>query len=156
MHRAYIGLGANLGDRAANIRAAMTALKRLGTVAATSSLYRTKPWGDPDQPQFLNAAVLLETTLAPRDLLRAIKAIEVELGRVPTRRWGPRAIDLDILTYDDRDIEEHEPSTLRVPHPFLNQRAFVLVPLAEIDERYVPMRDRLGEEELAGVRPYES
>jgi 2-amino-4-hydroxy-6-hydroxymethyldihydropteridine diphosphokinase len=152
LHRAYIGLGANLGDRAANVRAAMTALKSLGTVAATSSLYSTKPWGDPDQPEFVNAAVLLETALAPLDLLRAIKAIEVELGRVPTRRWGPRAIDLDILTYDDADIDERESSGLRVPHPFLSERAFVLVPLAEIDNGFAEMRDRLGEEELAGVR----
>jgi 2-amino-4-hydroxy-6-hydroxymethyldihydropteridine diphosphokinase len=89
-------------------------------------------------------------------LLRAIKAIEVELGRVPTRRWGPRAIDLDILTYDDAEIDERESSGLRVPHPFLGERAFVLVPLAEIDAGFAEMRDRLGEEELSGVRLYEA
>ena len=154
-HRVYIGLGANLGDRAGTLRAAMTELGRLGSVAAISSLYETRPWGDLDQPDYLNAAVRLETDLEPDELLGELKGIELRFGRVPARRWGPRALDLDILTYDDREIDRRDPRKLQVPHPHLRSRAFVLVPLAEIDEAFAAMRDRLDPDELSGVRPYE-
>jgi 2-amino-4-hydroxy-6-hydroxymethyldihydropteridine diphosphokinase len=130
---AAIGLGSNLGNRARNVRAAIVELRRVGTVRAQSRLYASKPWGKSDQPDFCNAAVLLDTLLEPRDLLSRLKALEQELGRVPGERWGPRHIDLDILTYDDREIAEPD---LQVPHPRLFQRAFALVPLAEIDPRF--------------------
>jgi len=139
---ARIGIGASieLGDATANVRAAIRLLARAGTVARISSLYRTKPWGRTDQSDFVNAAVALETQLEPRELLTALKAIERELGRTPSVRWGPRAIDLDILTYDDRSIDE---AGLVVPHRHLYERAFALVPLAEIDPRFRPALDAL-------------
>ena len=147
-HRAYVGVGANLGDPAANVGRALDLLGELGTVAARSSLYRTKPWGKEDQPWFVNAVALLETALEPPALLERLRALERRLGRVPGERWGPRIIDLDLLAYDDMESGDE---TLRLPHPHLSERAFVLVPLAEIDERYAVLRDRLEARELAGV-----
>ncbi len=149
-HRAYVGIGANLGDPAANVERALAALGDLGTVTRTSSLYRTRPWGNADQPHFVNAAAVLETGLEPRALLAALKSLERRLGRVETERWGPRAIDLDLLAYDD--VERNEPG-LRLPHPRLRERAFVLVPLAEIEPGYAAARDALPAEELQGVEP---
>jgi 2-amino-4-hydroxy-6-hydroxymethyldihydropteridine diphosphokinase len=149
-HRAYIGLGANLGNAAANVENAFSALGDLGSVVARSQLYRAKPWGKVDQPAFVNAVALLETPLAPRALLAALGAIEKRLGRTASERWGPREIDLDLLLYDDVEIREPE---LHVPHRHLRERAFVLVPLAELDARFAPMRDALAASELAGVVP---
>lgn len=139
-HRAYIAIGSNLGDAEANVRDAIAALGELGAVERMSSLYRTKAWGKTDQPDFINAVALIETGLNPRSLLIALKAIEVDLGRVPSERWGPRAIDLDILTFDDLRVEEEG---LTIPHPSMNERAFVLVPLAEIDPSFAVLRDAL-------------
>lgn len=150
VHRAWIGLGANLGDPAASVERALSALNGLGTVLRASSPYRTRPWGKTDQPDFVNAAALLETDLDPRDLLIALKALERRLGRVETERWGPRAIDLDLLAYDQVTLEE---IGLRLPHPRLRERAFVLVPLAEIEPAYAAARDALPAEELQGVEP---
>jgi 2-amino-4-hydroxy-6-hydroxymethyldihydropteridine diphosphokinase len=125
----YIGLGANLGNREANLRAALRGLWRMGRVEAVSSLYETQPLG-PEQPAFLNAACRFETGLEPRPLLRFLQGLEHELGRRPGgERWGPRPIDLDVLLYEDRVIDEGD---LTVPHPRLAERAFVLAPLAEI------------------------
>jgi 2-amino-4-hydroxy-6-hydroxymethyldihydropteridine diphosphokinase len=145
--RAAIGLGANLGDPRATLERAIVALERLGTVAARSSFYRSAPWGVTDQAEFVNAALLLDTSLEPLDLLHALKTIEGELGRVETFRWGPRVVDLDILTYGDRVVDERE---LTVPHARLFERAFALAPLAEIDPAFsaayaaLPARERDG------------
>lgn len=149
-HRAYLSLGANLGDPAQTIADAFVALDRIGTVVKRSRLYRTAPWGNTNQPEFVNAAALLETDRAPRELLHELQKIETALGRTPRERWGPREIDLDILTYDDDAIDE---PGLHVPHPNMRERAFVLVPLAEIDPAYNALRDALPERELAGVTP---
>ncbi|MEO6836264.1 MAG: 2-amino-4-hydroxy-6-hydroxymethyldihydropteridine diphosphokinase [Candidatus Tumulicola sp.] len=148
-HRAFVGLGANLGDAVENVERALAALGEIGTVLARSSLYRTRPWGKTDQPEFVNAVAQLETNLDPNGLLAALQAIEVRLGRVSGgERWGARVIDLDVLSYDDRCIDE---PGLRVPHPRMRERAFVLVPLAEIDSAYASFRDALPASELAGV-----
>jgi 2-amino-4-hydroxy-6-hydroxymethyldihydropteridine diphosphokinase len=147
-HSAYIGIGSNLGDRFGNVESACAALLELGCVVRRSSLYRTAPWGNLEQPWFLNAVALLETKLPPRALLIRLLEIERELGRVRRERWGPRAIDLDLLIFDELEIDE---AGLRVPHPRMRERAFVLVPLAEIDERFAPLRDALQVDELAGV-----
>jgi 2-amino-4-hydroxy-6-hydroxymethyldihydropteridine diphosphokinase len=147
-HRAYIGIGTNLGDLMANLERAREALARLGTIIAESSIYETAPWGNLDQPSFLNAVALLQTRLAPRELLEGLQEAERRLGRTVRERWGPRVIDLDLLLYDDIDIDE---PGLRVPHPHLRERAFVLVPLAEIDARFEALRDELDASELAGV-----
>lgn len=141
--RAYIGVGANLGDPQATVAAALQALTALGRVTARSSFYRTQPWGKRDQPYFVNAVAALETDLAPRALLSALKRLERRFGRVPGERWGPRALDLDILTYGDLRIAEPD---LCVPHPRLRERAFVLVPLAEIDPAWAAARDALGDD----------
>lgn len=129
--RAWLSLGSNLGDRAALIG---EAIRRLGArpgirVAATSALYRTAPWGDPDQGAFLNAAVAVRTVLEPHAFLESCLGIERELGRVRTRRWGPRAIDIDVLHMDGVALRDER---LTLPHPLWRERAFVLVPLAEI------------------------
>ena len=129
---ACIGLGANLGDPAAALREAFEALARLPAtrLLAASRLYRTPAWGRTDQPDYVNAAALLETALDPQALLAALLDIERRAGRVRDGdRWGPRTLDLDLLLYDDRVIDL---PGLRVPHPHLHERAFALVPLAEI------------------------
>jgi 2-amino-4-hydroxy-6-hydroxymethyldihydropteridine diphosphokinase len=149
-HHAYLGIGANLGEAAESVERAVEALQELGKVLRSSPLYRSEPWGVPDQPPFVNAVVLLETSLEPRALLAELGKIERRLGRTPGERWGPRAIDLDLLLYDDLEIDSPE---LHVPHKHLRERAFVLVPLAQLDARFAPLRDALDASELAGVVP---
>jgi len=152
--RAYIGVGSNLDDPVRQVSAAIEALGSLGEVSAVSSLYRTQPWGKTDQPAFVNAVVALETTLRPHALLGALKRLETQLGRARTsERWGPRRIDFDILMYGDEEIDDGD---LVIPHPRLHERAFVLVPLAEIAPQYAAMRDALDERERAGVSAMES
>ena len=153
LHRAYVGIGTNEGDRAGNVERALAALSDFGDVVRRSSLYRTEPWGKLDQPWFLNAVALVETELPALQLLAALHAIEDQLGRVRSDRWGPRTIDLDLLLYDDADIDENG---MQVPHPRLRERAFVLVPLAEIDDRFESLRDALPASELAGVVRHEA
>lgn len=127
---AYVALGANLGDRAATIRAALDRLAGLGEVTAVSSLYETPAWPDPAAaPPYLNAAAALRTGLAPLDLLRALLTLEADLGRVRSVPNAPRTIDLDLLLVGDAIMQTPE---LTLPHPRLHVRAFVLVPLAEI------------------------
>jgi 2-amino-4-hydroxy-6-hydroxymethyldihydropteridine diphosphokinase len=148
LHRAYVGIGTNLGDRLGNAERALAALQSLGSIARISSWYRTEPWGKRDQPWFLNAVAALETAFEPRILLQRMKAIEKEVGRTRGEHWGPRIIDLDLLAYDDIELAEPD---LQLPHPLLRERAFVLVPLSEIDARFTALRDALPPVELAGV-----
>lgn len=131
MSRAWLGLGANLDDRAATI---VEAVRRLGAtpgirVVGRSDLYETPPWGVVDQPAFLNAAVEIETELAPAQLLAACIGVERALGRRRDRRWGPRLIDIDILHVEGVAMTSGE---LSLPHRHLTERAFALAPLAEI------------------------
>lgn len=141
VHTVYLGLGGNLGDRAAMLAAAIERLAAVMTIDAASSIYETEPVGYADQGPFLNQVVRAHTDLSPRDVLRAIKGIERALGRpaVDPIRFGPRFIDIDLLLYDDWRLDEPgggsggvEDRPLVVPHPRLHERAFVLVPLAEI------------------------
>lgn len=125
----YLSLGSNLNDRYANLRRAVDELNKYVRVTAVSPVFATEPWGVTDQPAFLNICVAAVGDIAPRELLARIKQIEVEMGREPTHRWGPRLIDIDILFFDDMVI--YTPP-LVVPHPRLHERAFVLLPLAEI------------------------
>lgn len=137
MTRAFIGLGANLGDCEATIRRALELLAAEPGVAvrAVSSIRETDPVGIEDQPRFLNAAAELETELAPRPLLDRLLEIERRLGRTREGpRYGPRTIDLDLLLYGDEIVDE---PGLSVPHPRLTQRRFVLEPLAELDGKLV-------------------
>jgi 2-amino-4-hydroxy-6-hydroxymethyldihydropteridine diphosphokinase len=140
MATARIGLGSNLGAAVANVSSAFDRLSELGTVTARSSIYRTRAWGVTEQPDFFNAAALLETALPPHDLLRELKRIEREMGRVATFRWGPRVIDLDILAYDDLVLDDAQ---LTIPHARLRERAFALAPLAEIDDAFVAAYEAL-------------
>lgn len=128
---AYLGLGGNLGDPKAAMAAGLRILDAQPDIAVfrVSSLYRTPPWGVTAQPDFLNAVAQVETTLSPRQLLEACLDAERQLKRVRDERWGPRAIDLDILIFGDIHIDEEG---LSVPHPRIGERAFVLVPLLEI------------------------
>ena len=129
--RAYLGLGSNIGDKIGYLRAALSALKAIPgiTVVAASSIYRTPPWGITDQDWFANVAIGIDTTLEAPALLEACLAIEQSLGRVRKERWGPRVIDIDVLTYGDAEIDTPR---LKVPHPAMGERAFVLIPLQEI------------------------
>ena len=134
MARAYVGLGANLGDREGNLR---RAVELLGAepgieVVAVSSLRETEPVGYVDQPRFLNGACAVETDLSPRELLERLLAVEQALGRERGKepRWGPRTIDLDLLLYGQEEVDE---AGLTVPHPRLTERSFALEPLLELD-----------------------
>jgi 2-amino-4-hydroxy-6-hydroxymethyldihydropteridine diphosphokinase len=126
-----LGLGSNIGDRAANIHRAVEeiALRGIARITARSSVWRTAPWGYAEQEDFANLCALAETRLSPAELLSALKRLETDLGRTGTIRWGPRLIDIDILFYDDLQSEDAD---LTLPHRELFRRAFVLVPLAEI------------------------
>jgi 2-amino-4-hydroxy-6-hydroxymethyldihydropteridine diphosphokinase len=146
--RALLGLGANLGDPVATLNAAKARLADLGRVTAASALYRTPPWGVLDQPPFVNAALALDTHLDPDALLAALQVLERDLGRVASVRYGPRAIDLDILDVDG--VRRDDPH-LTIPHPRLFERAFALVPLAEIEPAFAAARDALPSADLAAV-----
>jgi 2-amino-4-hydroxy-6-hydroxymethyldihydropteridine diphosphokinase len=140
---AYLALGANLGDRLRSLQAAVDLLDAHPDieVVRSSRVYETEPVGPP-QPAYLNAVLEVRTDLEPRPLLEACLAVERELGRVRAERWGPRAIDVDVLTYDD--VEMSEPD-LAIPHPRMHERGFVLVPLAELDpDPMLPGRRSLG------------
>ena len=130
MTRAYLGLGSNLGDRLEHLRAAVHRLGERGARALRSSrVYETDPVGPP-QPDYLNAVVEVEWEGTARELLDTCLAVEADLGRERAERWGPRTIDIDLLTFGDESIDE---SGLVVPHPRMHERAFVLVPLMELD-----------------------
>lgn len=130
--RAFVGLGSNLGEREALIRQALDELAALPdtTLIRVSSLYDTEPVGEIEQPRFLNAVAMLDTELTARRLLWNLQRIEARLGRTRTQRWGPRTMDLDLLLFGDQVIEEED---LRLPHPELARRAFVLIPLVELE-----------------------
>jgi len=129
--RAFLGLGANLGDRLSNLRAAVRLLSEMAEleIVASSRVFETEPLGPP-QPRFLNAVVGARTALPPRGLLQAAQAVEKALGRVRGERWGPRVIDVDVLTLGGEVVDEPD---LIVPHPRMHERGFVLVPLLELD-----------------------
>lgn len=124
-----IGIGSNVGDRRSNLNAAIAALARLGEVVAVSSIYETAPVGGPPQDDYLNAVVLLDTTIEPAALLSAMLTIEAEHGRVRAVTDGPRTLDLDLLIYGDRVVDE---PNVTVPHPRMTERRFVLEPLLEV------------------------
>lgn len=128
----YLGLGSNLGDRDANLRAALRLLERVGTVSDVAPCYETAPLYVTDQPAFLNTACRLTTSLQPTSLLDGLQEIERLVGRTPSWRYGPRAIDIDILLFGDLSISGPR---LVIPHPLLAERAFALAPLTDIAPR---------------------
>ena len=128
--RAFLGLGSNLGDRAHYLGAAVSALASpMIKVEAASQIYETEPWGLMDQPVYWNQVIEVETSLEPLELLHVCQDIEHRLGRERKVHWGPRTIDIDLLIYDNIVSESEE---LNLPHPYLEERAFVLIPLREI------------------------
>jgi len=160
----YLALGTNLGQRLENLKTAVAALGAAspqGAAALTglvaSPVYETPPWGYTDQPDFLNMAVRGETSLPPLDLLARLKHLETRLGRVPSVRYGPRLIDIDILFYGDLVLNTPQ---LTIPHPRLHERAFVLVPLADVAPELVhpafgrPIRAMLAALDATGVKRY--
>ena len=154
MTLAVLGLGGNIGDTRQLLAAAIDRLQRHPGihVEAVSALYRTPPWGNTDQPPFLNAAARIDTSLSARGLLEAVLSVERQLGRERNERWGPRTIDVDILLFGSEAIDE---PGLHVPHPRLTERAFALAPLvdvmpeAELSNR--PAADWLNEADRAGM-----
>ena len=145
MHQVYLGLGSNLGDREEHIRKAIALIgESIGLVIRQSSLIETEPWGFESANRFLNGVILVETTLTPRQLLKATQKIERQLGRkkkstdscLPTpdfsKNYSDRSIDIDILLYDDLTVDEPD---LKIPHPLMEQRDFVMTPLNEIKPR---------------------
>lgn len=155
---AYLALGSNLGDR---LRALQRAVELLDSrpgidVVRSSRVYETDPVGPP-QPAYLNAVVEIRTELEPHGLLKEAQAVEDELGRVRAERWGPRTIDVDVLTFDERTVDEPD---LVVPHPRMHERGFVLVPLGELDpDPMLPGGRKLSAlplppEAVFGVRPF--
>ena len=130
--RAYVGIGSNLGDRLAHLRAAVHGLGAATSVSvvAVSAVYETAPVGGPRQPDYLNAVVALDTTLSPRGLLDLAQALERDAHRVRGERFGPRTLDVDVLLVGEERVDEHD---LEVPHPRLYERGFVLAPLRDLD-----------------------
>lgn len=149
--KAYISIGSNIGDRHANINRALEMLKSNKDieVGAVSSLIETAPVGYINQPNFINAAAELHTTLNPRELLKALMSIEDKMGRTREIRWGPRVIDLDLLLYNNKRINE---SDLQIPHPRMMERAFVLIPLAEIAPELILPDGRTAREAAASFK----
>ena len=131
--RYWIALGSNLGDRLNNLKKAAQAFGQWGKVEKKSPVYRTTPWGRKDQPDFFNAVLALNCDLNPFRLLRKLKSLELQLGRVKGERWGARKIDLDILEWEGETIRSN---ILQIPHPYLERRLFVLQPLAYLDENF--------------------
>ena len=152
MAEAVLALGSNLGDRAGYLREAVHRLEESGwRVVRRSAIWETDPV-PADQPAFLNAVIVVEAGVAtePRDLLALVKTIESELGRTPTRRWGPRVIDIDILFFGETSLNEPD---LIIPHERISERAFVLAPLAEVTDGPLPVLGQSAIELLAALEP---
>jgi 2-amino-4-hydroxy-6-hydroxymethyldihydropteridine diphosphokinase len=128
--RAYLGIGSNLGDRLAHLQRAVDGLAAAGVhVVAVSAVYETEPVGGPEQPEYLNAVVAVETAASPRALLVMGQDLERAAGRVRTERWGPRTLDVDVLLVDGEEVDEPD---LQVPHPRMQERGFVMAPLGDV------------------------
>jgi 2-amino-4-hydroxy-6-hydroxymethyldihydropteridine diphosphokinase len=134
MHRVFLALGSNLGKRSENLRNAIDALKPEIRVIKCSPVYETPPWGFEDQPKFLNQVVEANTNLSPGELLNQLKAIEDQIGREKTFRYGPRSIDIDIIFYDEEIVSS---PPLVIPHEHMAERGFVLMPLADIAPDFI-------------------
>ena len=158
MTAAYLGLGSNMGDRLENLRRAVSFLRDGGVSPVRSSrVYETSPVGGPPQPDYLNAVIEADVEGSPQDLLRTCLEVEDAMGRIRRERWGPRVIDVDVLTFGDQEVDEPD---LQVPHPRMHERGFVLIPLLELDAD-PPLAGgrkistvRLGALALGGVRPF--
>ena len=145
--RAFVGLGSNLGDRRAFLSAAV---RDLPNKVAVSGVYKTAPIGGPAQGPFLNLVVEMRTSVGPYDLLAICQQLEASAGRARTERWGPRTLDVDVLLYGEFELDDTE---LTIPHPRMNERAFVLYPLAELAPELLPprWRETVSDQEIVRV-----
>ena len=156
--KAYLALGSNLGDRLERLREAVRPLEEIEgvDVVRSSRVYETDPVGPP-QPAYLNAVIEVETSRSPVELLEACRAVEDALGRIRGERWGPRTIDVDVLTFDEQTVDEPD---LQIPHPRMHERGFVLVPLGELDDDPMLPGGRtlsnllISPDAVLGVRPF--
>lgn len=146
MYQVLLGLGSNIGHRRQNLEQAVALLSEILLVTAVSPVYESEPWGPVAQPAFLNACLCAQTDIAPPTLLSSLKILEKEMGRTPTVQWGPRLIDIDILLYEDVVVQSAD---LTIPHPFMHERAFVLIPLADIAPEAVHPLEKKTIAELA-------
>lgn len=157
MNKVFLALGSNLDDRLVYIKSAISEIKKLGKVKKVSSIYETEPWGETDQPSFLNCVLELTCELNARELLSSLKDLEKRVGRIDRGKWQRREIDIDIIYFNDQIINE---PGLIVPHPHISERAFVLVPLAEIAPDSVHPKLNKSSKELAakvdleGIKKY--
>lgn len=146
MREIFLGLGSNCGEKKKNILSAISEIKKIGSVEKISTIIQTKPWGDENQEDFLNAVVEISSGGSAQELLENLQKIEQKLGRTKTRKWGPRIIDLDILFFGREKIRE---KNLIVPHPFWRERDFVLSPLAEIAPNFIPPDEKESIQKIA-------
>jgi 2-amino-4-hydroxy-6-hydroxymethyldihydropteridine diphosphokinase len=149
---AYIGIGSNIGDKVHHCEKAISGILKVDhhRLLAKSSFFKTQPMGYTSQDWFVNGVIKIETDLEALDLFRSLKAIEAQLGRAETFRWGPRVIDLDILFFDEQDIQTE---ILQIPHPLMQERQFVLIPLVEIDRGLVhPVLKKTVQELLENIK----
>jgi 2-amino-4-hydroxy-6-hydroxymethyldihydropteridine diphosphokinase len=145
-----IAIGSNVGDRAGHIGMALRLIaEQLGPIVACSALYETPPWGDLNQDFYYNAVTQVQSSRSPESVLSTLQNIEIAVGRTPTHKWGPREIDLDILLMGDLTINS---TNLIIPHPFLHERVFVLLPLAEINPHYQLALNALPDIDKANIR----
>ncbi|WP_319528946.1 2-amino-4-hydroxy-6-hydroxymethyldihydropteridine diphosphokinase [uncultured Cohaesibacter sp.] len=150
----YLSLGGNIGDPSITIEETLASLSRRSgiKVVTRSPFYRTPPWGKTDQPDFVNACAIIRTTLSPPQLLKTCLALEKRMGRLRGERWGPRIIDIDILTYGEESVDEQD---LTIPHPLITERAFVLVPLKDIAPNFTlggtHIDEMLAKVDLTGI-----
>lgn len=158
-HIVYLSLGTNIGNRAANLKQAISLLPPQMTVKAKSKVYETPPWGYTEQDQFLNQVVMARTYLEPEKLIKHIKRLEVAMGRKASFRNGPRLIDIDILFYDDRILDT---PSLVIPHPNLHERGFVLLPLMDVAPDLIhpvkkkSIRELIGASNMSGIVEYKN
>ncbi|MCH7480613.1 MAG: 2-amino-4-hydroxy-6-hydroxymethyldihydropteridine diphosphokinase [Chloroflexi bacterium] len=158
-HSIYLGLGSNLNDRLKNLAAAIASMPPTIKILRTSPIYETAPWGFEDQGKFLNQVVEAQTDLTPKELLDHLKNIETEVGRTATFRNGPREIDIDILFYDNFILDTDD---LTIPHARIEERAFMLAPLAVIAEEFIhpvsgqTIAQLLAKVDTGGVKPFEA
>ena len=157
-HVVYLSLGTNLGNRAANLKQALSSLPPQMTIRAKSKVYETPPWGYTEQDHFLNQVVKVTTYLGPQKLIKHIKRLEVALGRKASFQYGPRLIDIDILFYDDEILET---PSLVLPHPHVHERGFILMPMMDIAPDHVhpvkkrSIRELIGFCDLGGIVEFE-